>query len=165
MNPTFSSTLMIVSFGLAIFFAVATVAYLVWSFYRINYEDSEQKYYHYKYFFLFSADYDLFPTYSLLDLPAKSKQIKRYSNIRILDMIKKVAFAFLIVGYLSNPVYSSFNSNDEMFQIIAFLAFFEIVWLIIMPYNIRKQYIQFALGILAFGLTLYILIGFWTITT
>jgi hypothetical protein len=41
MNPNFSSTLMIVSFGLAIFFAVATVVYLVWSFYKINFEDSE----------------------------------------------------------------------------------------------------------------------------
>ena len=80
----------------------------------------------------------MFPTYNLLDLPKKSKQIKRYSNIRIIDMVKKVAYAFLIMGYLSNPTYSSFNKNDEMFQIIAFLAFFEFVWLIIMPYNIRK---------------------------
>jgi len=79
-------------------------------------------------------------------------------------MIKKIAYAFLIMGYLSNPYYSTFSRSDEMFQIIAFLAFFEIVWFVIMPYNVRREYIQFALGLLGFAVTIYILVGFWYIT-
>ena len=63
----------------------------------------------------FSADYDKFPTYDLLDLPKISNQIKRYSNIRILDMIKKIGYAFLIVSYLSSSAYSNSTAKDQLF--------------------------------------------------
>lgn len=53
-------------------------------------------------------------------------------------MIKKIAYAFLIVSYISSSEYASGTANDELFQILAFLTFFEILWLIVMPYNIRK---------------------------
>lgn len=54
-------------------------------------------------------DYDTFPTYSLLDLPKSSKQIKKYSNLRLLDMVKKIGFSFLIVGSLAN---SNISTQD-----------------------------------------------------
>lgn len=62
--------------------------------------------------FLYSPDYDLFPSYELLDLPKSAKQIKKYSNIRLLDMIKKVAYAFLIVSYLSTSAYAGSSVSD-----------------------------------------------------
>lgn len=36
MNPDFSSTMKIVCFALGVFFAVVSVAYMVWCFIRIN---------------------------------------------------------------------------------------------------------------------------------
>lgn len=78
---------------------------LVWCFYRINYIDVEEPYYNYKYLFLLSADYDFFPTYSLLDMPRSLKKTNRYSNLHIVSMIKKLSFAFLMIDYLSNPLY------------------------------------------------------------
>lgn len=63
----FGSTNEIVCFGLAIFFAIVIIAFIIYSFYRINFtqDDPSEKLYRYKYMFLFSADYDLFPTYNL----------------------------------------------------------------------------------------------------
>jgi hypothetical protein len=59
-----------------------------------------------------APDYDLFPTYELLDLPNSAKQIKKYSNIRIIDMIKKIGYAFLIVNYISSPFYQYNDGID-----------------------------------------------------
>lgn len=112
LNPNFSSTFNIVSFGLAVFFAVFSTIVIIWSFKRINFDDVGEKYYHYKYLFLFSADYDKFPTYDLLELPKSANQIKKYSNIRIIDMVKKIAYAFLIVNYLSSSNYSASSTQD-----------------------------------------------------
>lgn len=115
LNPNFSSTFNIIAFAIAIFFAVVTTVLIIWFFYRINFEDSEEKYYHYKYLFLFSPDYDIFPTFDLLELPKSAKQIKKYGNIRVIDMIKKVAYAFLIVNYISSASYASSSTSDELF--------------------------------------------------
>ncbi len=57
-------------------------------------------------------DYDIFPTYDLLDLPKTVNQIKRYGNLRIVDMIKKIAYAFLIVSYISSSEYASATAKD-----------------------------------------------------
>jgi hypothetical protein len=86
-------------------------------------------------FFLLSADYNLFPTYELLAMPNKTNPLRRLSNLRLLDMIKKVGFAFLVMAFLSNRSYSSFGSQDEVLQIAGYLVFFEIVWLVVMPYS------------------------------
>lgn len=50
--------------------------------------------------FLFSLDYDLFPTYELTNLPVQVKKINKYSNIRIIDFLKKMAYSFIIVSFL-----------------------------------------------------------------
>jgi hypothetical protein len=50
--------------------------------------------------FLFSLDYDLFPTYELTNLPNKAKKVNRYSNIRMIDIVKKSAYSFIIVSFL-----------------------------------------------------------------
>lgn len=39
LNPDFSSTFGIISFALAIFFALLTAFVMMWCFYRINFED------------------------------------------------------------------------------------------------------------------------------
>jgi surface polysaccharide O-acyltransferase-like enzyme len=55
-------------------------------------------------------------------------------------MIKKIGYGFLIIGYLNlnQRVEDPSTYYDEMMQIIAYLIFFEIIWVLIMPYNIRK---------------------------
>ena len=92
--------------GLAIFFALAILLIMVWSFTIINFPSETEKYHHYQYFFLNALDYHLFPTYSLLDLPKHSLQIRKYSNLRLLDMAKKIGYSFLIAAYLSSSKYT-----------------------------------------------------------
>ena len=50
--------------------------------------------------FLYRMDYDLFRTYDLTHLPTKEKKIYRYSNVGLIDTVKKVGFAFLVVAWL-----------------------------------------------------------------
>lgn len=119
-----SSIIQIVGLVIGILCAIGMLCYLFWCFYRINFKVEEEKYYYYKYFFLFSCDYDLFPTYNLLNIPKFSKQIKKYSNLRIIDMVRKISYSFLIVAYLADPAYSSSTYLDEVYQIAAFLLFF-----------------------------------------
>ena len=122
LNPSFSSKTHIIGFGVGLFFVVLIIAMMAWSFNIINYPT--HKYHHYKYFFLSALDYDHFPTYSLLDLPKSSKQIKKYSNLRIVDMIKKIGFSFLMVGFLSSSRFAAYSTADQLYQIAAYIAFF-----------------------------------------
>jgi hypothetical protein len=59
-----------------------------------------------------------------LDLPKTAKQIKKYSNIHIIDMIKKIGYAFLMVSHLSSAAYQDYTVDDQIFQIISYLIFF-----------------------------------------
>lgn len=45
-------------------------------------------------------DYDLYQTYELTTLPEREKKIYRYSNLRLIEVFKKVAYAFLVVNSL-----------------------------------------------------------------
>ena len=76
-------------------------------------------------------------------------------------MIKKIGYSFLIVGYLTSSRYEYATQSDEVYQIAAYIAFFEIVFFIIMPYNIKKQYVQFIILIFALLTTYYLLIAPW----
>ena len=66
----------------------------------------------------------MFPTYSLLDLPKSSKQIKKYSNLRIWDMVKKIGYSFLVVGYLTANQFSDASVSDQCLQLAAYIIFF-----------------------------------------
>lgn len=39
-------------------------------------------------------------------------------------MLKKIAYAFLIVGYLSSPQYATTTAEDQIYQVLGFLVFF-----------------------------------------
>lgn len=58
--------------------------------------------------FLYRMDYDLFQTFSLTNLPEHEKKIHRYSNLVMIDLLKKIGYAFLIASYLykSNAEYT-----------------------------------------------------------
>ncbi len=53
--------------------------------------------------FMLALDYDLFQSYELTNLPQQEKKIYRYSNLRVMDVFKKVAYAFLIANSLYTP--------------------------------------------------------------
>lgn len=44
----------------------------------------------------------------------------------------------MIMSYLSSTSYQYSAVDDEIYQILGFLTFFEILWLIILPYNVKK---------------------------
>ena len=50
--------------------------------------------------FLHRMDYDLFQTYELTQLPKKEKKMRRYSNLAVVDIIRKIGYAFLVCSYL-----------------------------------------------------------------
>lgn len=79
-------------------------------------------------------------------------------------MVKKIGYAFLIVNYLSSSTYEYSTVSDQLYQILAYITFFELVWLLVMPYNFKKEFVQFFIGILGFGITIYLLFGPWYIT-
>ena len=134
----FGSTNEIVCFCLAIFFAIVIIVFIIYSFYRINFtqDDPSEKLYRYKYMFLSAVDYDMFPTYNLTEIPTTSKQIHKYSNLRVIDMIKKVIYSFLIVNFLTST--TSYAFLDEIYQIFAFIVFFELIWIVVFPFDIKK---------------------------
>ena len=103
LNPTYNvAANEIICFSLGVIFCLLILIYLWYSFYVINFKDEEKKLYNYKHFFLLAIDYDLFPTYNLTEIPTTAKQIHRYSNLRIFDMIKKIIYSFLIVHFLNS---------------------------------------------------------------
>ena len=117
-----SSNDTIVCFIVALVLSVIILIGMLYCFHRINFFDPEIKLFPYHYLFLLSADYDLFPTYNLTDIPSSSKQISKYSNIRLIDMIKKIAYAFLIVSFLNSSV--DMSALDQVYSIFGFLLFF-----------------------------------------
>lgn len=64
----------------------------------------------------------------------KVKQINRFGNLRLIGVIMKVAYSFLIVGYLRTEV----SYLDEVYSIAGFLCCFELTWLLVLPMNITK---------------------------
>lgn len=84
--------------------------------------------------FLLALDYDLFQTYELTTLPEKEKKIYRYSNLRLIEVFKKVAFPFLIVNSLFIP---NETLNGEVFSILGFVMFFNIIWYVALPYDLK----------------------------
>lgn len=50
--------------------------------------------------FLYRFDYDEFQTYSLTNLPGREKKIFRFSNLGLIETIKKIGYAFLVVSFL-----------------------------------------------------------------
>ena len=71
-------------------------------------------------------------------MPQFSNQLKKYSNLRIIDMVKKIAYSFLIVAYLTDPAYSTASYLDEVYQILAFIFFFEVLWYLVLPFDMKK---------------------------
>ena len=61
---------------------------------------SEDKLYQYEMMFLYRMDYDMFQTYELTKLPQKEKKIHRYSNLSMIEYVRKIGYAFLICSYL-----------------------------------------------------------------
>ena len=90
----------ILSFALGIIMGIFIFGMLIHGFWLINFPERGGKNYQYQHMFLLCYDYDLFPTYELLDLPRRQKQLGRYSNLRIVAVVMKVAYSFLIVGYI-----------------------------------------------------------------
>ena len=89
----------------------------------------------------------------------------------------KVAYSFLIVKYLQESS-NNFGYMDQVYGIAGFLACFELAWLVALPMNIKKEYLNFAVLIFAqismfallflpwywhddLGLTLIVMIPFW----
>lgn len=109
-NVSFSNTMNIVFFIIAMVLTILMAVMLLWQFSVINhkYEDNKQDdLYQYQMMFMYRMDYDLFQTYTLTNLPKHEKKIHRYSNLGMIDLIKKIGYAFLIVSYLysSTPDY------------------------------------------------------------
>lgn len=50
-------------------------------------------------------------------------------------------------------------------RIAAYILFFEAIFFIVMPFNIKKEYLHFILLIIALGLTYYLLLAPWTISS
>jgi hypothetical protein len=62
-NITFSSTMSIIYFGVAILFSIITIIMFLWMFHVINYDfkaDKDNKLYNYENMFCYRMDYDLF---------------------------------------------------------------------------------------------------------
>lgn len=105
--------------------------------------------------FMLALDYDLFQTYELTSLPEREKRIHRYSNLRLIDVCKKVAFAFLMV----NSLYSVKETvAGQVFSILGFLIFFDVVWYVGLPYDTKTEKPQLIISILADILAIAILI-------
>ena len=104
LNPDFTNWAGIGSFSTGLLFGIAIIVLLYVGFFLVNFiPEDGSKYHQYINFFLFSYDYDMFPTYELLDVP-KRKSIFRYSNLRLLTIAFKVAYSFSIVNWMNrNP--------------------------------------------------------------
>ncbi len=109
--------------------------------------------------FLYRMDYDLFQTYSLTNLPQRQKKIHRYSNIAILDILRKIGYAFLIVSFISNTNTLTLQTlQTQIFSLLGYLVFFQLVWYISMLFDPKKQVLQLILNILADLLMIALLI-------
>ena len=105
--------------------------------------------------FMLALDYDLFQTYELTNLPQQEKKIYRYSNLRVMDVFKKVAYSFLIVNSLYTP---SETLMGQVFSILGFLIFFDILWYVGLPYDLKTEKTQLGLSVMADLLTIALLI-------
>lgn len=137
-----SSTPVIITFSASIVFGLAILILSMWMFAIGNYPYQEelsgtpQKIYPHIYIFQHALDYDLFPTYQLTALPEREKKINRYSNVRIIEIFKKVAFAFLMVSFLYDKDYA--DLQHQIFSVIGFLLFFDLLWYVSMPYDTKS---------------------------
>jgi hypothetical protein len=102
-NVSFSNTMNVIFFIIALALTIFMAAMLLWQFSVINHKYEEEEsdaLYQYQMMFMYRMDYDLFQTFSLTNLPKHEKKIHRYSNLAMIDLIKKIGYAFLIVSYL-----------------------------------------------------------------
>ena len=93
---------------------------------------------------MYRMDYDLFNTYSLTHLPETQKKIFRYSNLALIDILRKIGYSFLIISYL----YSSTTISAEIYSLLGYIVFFQILWYIALPFDPRKQIIQLLINII-----------------
>lgn len=85
--------------------------------------------------FLFNMDYYLFQTYSLTSLPQKQLLTNRYSNLRILESLKKIVYGAYMGCYLSG---SSPDFTEQTLQVLSLVLFFEVMWWVWLPFDPRK---------------------------
>ena len=103
--------------------AIVILGFTYWGFYIINFVPDDYKYHQYQHMFLLCYYYDLYPAYELTRLPSSPKKIHKFSNLRLLGVVMKVAYAFFIVGFLNLNEYK-IGYMDEVYQIMAFILFF-----------------------------------------
>jgi hypothetical protein len=82
--------------------------------------------------FMYRMDYDLFQTYELTSLPEREKKIHRYSNLAVLEVIRKIGYAFLLCSYLYR---TDASMEVEIYAILGFVLCFQIIWYIAMPFD------------------------------
>lgn len=75
--------------------------------------------------------------------------------MRLFDVFKKVAYSFLIVNSLYTP---KETLNGEIYSILGLLIFFDILWYVGLPYDVKTEKAQLILSVLADLLTIAILV-------
>jgi len=83
---------------------------------------------------MYRMDYDFFLTYELTNLPSRQKQTYRYSNLAILEVVRKVGFAFLMCSFLFK---SGISTEQQIYSVLGYILFWQAVWYIAMPFDPR----------------------------
>lgn len=105
--------------------------------------------------FMYRMDYDLFQTYSLTNLPQSQKKLYRYSNLALVDILRKIGYSCLIVSYLYS---STTNLQTEIYSLLGYILCFQILWYIALPFDPRKEIAQLLINILGDLLLLILLL-------
>ena len=58
--------------------------------------------------------------------------MRRYSNLVVIEIIRKIGYAFLICSYLYK---TNVNLDIEIYYLLTYIIFFELLWYVAMPFD------------------------------
>ena len=107
--------------------------------------------------FLYRMDYDLFLTYELTNIPKRKKKTERYSNLALMEFIRKIGYAFLICSFLFKTP-GSISVEQQIYQLLGYIVFWQVLWYIALPFDPKTEVVQLIINILADLILLAILV-------